>query len=122
MNLKNGILFDPKFDSAFLKLIKQPFPATVSLQLVETLQKLTSQQTNVFKVRNDLMTRLVSNIENGIPNFKSKENELEFSNEINDLLKIEFEIPLKDKVILTEKLTLSGEDIIALKPILAVEF
>lgn len=122
MNLKNEIVFNESFRMAFFRLIKQPLPSLVSLTLVETLKKLEIQQTNVFEVRDGLINSLVVKFEGNEPIFEDESKKAEFHDEFKKLLDAEFEIPLKDKIKLTEKIVISGEDIIALKPILAVDF
>jgi hypothetical protein len=122
MLLKNEVLFKEEFRNAFFRLIKQPFPSDLSLQLIETLQKLGTQQVNVFKVKTDLVERLVFSFEEGSPTFRNNQEKDEFYTEMEKLLSLEFEIPLKDKIQLSEKILISGEDIINLKPILAVNF
>lgn len=121
MYLKNSVLFNQRFNEAFLRLLKQPFPATITLQLVETLYKLSEKQGSVFKVRDELINRL-GKIENDTVVFNSSEAEAEFNNEMNSLLNEEFEIPIKEKIRLTDKQILSGEDIIILHDILDINF
>lgn len=118
MKLKNELLFNVQFNLSFIKLIKQPLPALTALQTVETLRILSSRQADVFKIRDSLIERL-GRVEDGKIVFDNQANEVEFNKEIKDLLEDEFEIPLKEKISLTDKQILTGEDIIALKDILA---
>ncbi len=119
MKLKNEVVLNPAFAKAFGQLLKMPFPATVALQLIETFKALDEQQKNVFAVRDTFLERLGKRESTGVK-FNSPESEKEFYDEMDKLLKLEFEIPLKDKLTLDDKIQISGEDIITLQPVLNV--
>lgn len=120
MNLKNAIVFDNPFLDAFKKMLKFPLPAGVSLQLIQTFKAISEQQSNIFQVRDNLIERY-GKIENGNPIFNSEEDEKSFMTEMNNLLKLEFEVPLKEKVELSDSVNISGEEILLLKDILNVD-
>lgn len=119
MKLKNEIVFNSGFAKSFGSLLKLAFPATVTLQLLETLKALDEQQKNVFAVRDSLIDRLGARAESGVK-FNSPEAEKEFYSEMEKLLKLEFEIPLKEKLKLDDRIQISGEDVLTLQPVLDV--
>lgn len=119
MKLKNDVVFNVGFAKAFSGLLKLAFPAIISIQLVETLKALDEQQKNVFAVRDSLINRLGTR-EEGKVTFETKELEVEFYSEMDKLLALEFEIPLKEKLKLDNKIQISGEDILILQPVLDV--
>lgn len=119
MKLKNSIVLNVGFAKAFNSLLKLAFPAIVSIQLVETLKALDEQQKNVFAVRDSLISRLGKR-EEGKVLFDTPELEKEFYDEMDKLLDLEFEIPLKEKLKLDNKIQISGEDILILQPVLDV--
>ena len=118
MKLKNEIVFNAEFAKCFNRLLKAAFPATITLQLLETLKALDEQQKNVFSVRDSLLDRLATK-ETGIK-FNSPEAEKEFYDEMDKLLKLEFEIPLKEKLKLDDRIQISGEDVLILQPVLNI--
>lgn len=120
MNLKNAVVFDNPFLEAFQKLLRFPLPAVVSLKLIQTFKAISEQQSNIFQVRDNLVDRYAK-IENGKPIFNSTEDEQSFHTEMNNLLKLEFEVPLDQKVKLTDSINISGEEILLLKDILDVD-
>jgi len=117
MKLKNEIVFNNAFAVAFSKILTQVFPATVTLQLLETNKVLNEQQKNVFAVRDTLLERLAERTDTS-PKFNSSEAEKEFYDEMDKLLSVEFDIPLKEKIKLTDKVQISGEDVLSLLPII----
>jgi len=119
MKLKNDIVFNPGFAKSFGSLLKLAFPATLTLQLLETLKALDEQQKNVFAVRDSLIDRLGTRAEGGVK-FNSPEAEKEFYDEMDKLLKLEFEIPLKEKLKLDDRIQISGEDVLTLQPVLDI--
>ena len=127
MNLKNDIVFNTEFAKAFNKLMKLAFSATISLQLIATLKTLNEQQKNVFAVRDSLLDRLAKKDDAGkfkfvenMADFIDEASASEFFKEMDELLKLEFEIPLKEKLKLDEKIQISAEDILVLKPVLDI--
>jgi len=120
MNLKNIVVFNNPFLEAFQKLLRFPLPAGVSLKLVQTFKAISEQQSNVFQVRDNLLERY-GKVEKGKPIFNSKEDEQLFHTEMNNLLKLEFEVPINQKIKLTDSINISGEEILLLKDILDVD-
>jgi hypothetical protein len=127
MNVRNEIVFNDAFAKTFMKMLKMAFPATVAIQIVETFSRLNEQQKNVFAVRDSLLERLADKDSSGkvkVANsnivFKNKADEEEFISEMDKLLNSEFEIPLKEKIKLDDKIQISGEEILILKPVLDV--
>ena len=53
--------------------------------------------------------------------FKDPESEISFIKEMDELLQLEFEIPLKEKLKLDEKIQISGEEILILLPVIDVK-
>lgn len=127
MRLKNSILFDVAFAGAFKKLMKVPLPGTVALRILETFKVLNEQQTNVFAVKDQLLQRCVE-LKDGRPlvidnqiQWLSAESQREFETEMNSLSEMEFVIPLEHKIELSDKILISGEEILALKPIIDID-
>jgi hypothetical protein len=125
MQLKNEIVFNETFAKSFAKLLKQPFSATISLQLIATLKALNEQQNNVFAVRDSLLDRLAKKDSEGkiVRNdtgieFLDDPSSIEFFNEMDGLVKLEFEVPLKEKLKLDDKIQISAEEILALQPVI----
>lgn len=127
MKLRNELVFNDTFARAFGSLLKLAFPATVSLQILETFKAFNEQQKNVFSVRDSLLDRLAEKDANnklvrigeGVK-FRDQESEKEFFDEMNKLLQLEFEIPLKKKLTLDDKIQISGEDLLVLQPVLDI--
>lgn len=127
MKLKNEVVFNESFAKAFSGLLKLAFPATISLQMVETFRTLNEQQKNVFSVRDALLDRLAERdlsgqlirLNDGVK-FKDTNSEQEFFSEMEKLLQLEFEIPLKTKIKLDDRIQISGEDILILQPVLDI--
>lgn len=120
MNFKNHMLFDNLYIDAFKKLLKMPFPANVALELIQTFKVMQEQQSNVFQVRDNLI-ETYSNVDNGTVRFENKEAEDTFNSEMNKLLELEFEVPLKNKIQLTNSMTISAEEILKIKDILDID-
>lgn len=126
MRLKNSVLFDTAFVGAFKKLLAMPFPGITALRLIETFKVLNEQQGNVFAVRDQLIERCAeledgkAKIENDQIVWKGAEGKTEFEDEMHALIDLDFEIPLDRKIELSNRILISGEDILALKPIIDV--
>lgn len=117
MKLKNAILFDPNFPGALKRLMGKELPSAISLQLVDTFKTLGDRERSVFEVRDKLVERCGTRTESGVQ-YKSPEDQVTFEKEMQDLLDIEFEVPLKEKLKLAPNIMISGDDILALESII----
>jgi len=125
MKLKSEVLFKDAFGIAFQKLLKLEFPATISLQIISAVKVLAEQQKNVFAVRDSLVSRcIIKSSSGGIAQddgsikFIDDEKREEFNKEMRSLLDTEFDIPIKEKIKLTDKIQITGNDILILQDII----
>ena len=120
MKLKNKVLFDTLFMTSFKKLIKQPLQVSTSVELAKTFKVLSEQQKIVMSVRNTIAENLKI-IKDGKINLENDEKKLEFNKRMNELIELEFEIPLNRKLKLPNSISISGEDLIVLEDILNID-
>lgn len=128
MKLKNDILFSAEFAKAFEKLMKLAFPATIAIQLVGTSKVLNEKQKDIFQVRDVLLERLAKKNENGQIKttdtgieFIDQNSSDEFFSEMESLLNLEFDIPLVNKLKLDDRIQISAQEILILRPVLDID-
>lgn len=127
MIIQNGVFFNEYFMLAFIKLMNIDFDAVTTSRVIKTRKILEEQQYAVYLTRDRLLDKHGARDENGkviaseqAIKFKSPEDKKEFETEFNNLVRDEFEIPLKEKVKLTNKDKINGFFLEAIEPIAEV--
>lgn len=116
MELSNSIIFNEVFKEALSRLIKKELDSVTSLKLVKLVKDIQSQTKDVFEVRDSFLTRYADGTV-----FKSEENKLEFFKEMDNLLSINFETSLKEKIVIPKGINISADDVLILESIIDVD-
>jgi hypothetical protein len=130
MKLKNYVLFDKFFLETCFSLHKQDVPIRVSFPLKKLLEVFEKEEKVVTLSRDGLYKKYGNPVyktvdeKEELEGYKiSIDNQTIFQNEINDLINMEFEIPIENKIEIQvndpkfENLNLSSEKILTLEKI-----
>lgn len=123
MKLKRGLIFNPDFSEALVKLSKLDLDVDVSVSLYKSLKTLGEETKITHEVKNSIMESF------GVKSFGpsgvelADENKTDFSAKefvakMNELLDQEIEIPLKKKIVLPKDTKISANAIVLLENIL----
>lgn len=128
MNLENIVVFDTAFKTSFGKLLRLELPASTALKLVKTVKEIDEHTKDILKVRDGLLDRYCTKddtgklvtTDNGAPKFTDQSAAQVFSDEMNNILKETFPVPLDRKIKLPENIAISVEDILNLEAIIEI--
>jgi hypothetical protein len=124
MKLPNKIFFDQKFNSSLKKIINLDLPVKDSLALARLLHTMKSEGSIVAEIKDKLLAEYEVTFEGNRMIVKDPEKSSEFISKVEELLNLEFEISLDNKIKLTPencKGVISTSDILNLEPILQVD-
>lgn len=127
MKLQNRVFFNEYFTPAFRVLLEFDLDAPITSRLIKSVKAIDEQQYAVFITRDKLIAELAEKTEDGTPKlsggnvtFETTEARQKFEEQFEDLLRDEFDIPLKEKIKLTKVHKINGNYLSALEDIVEV--
>lgn len=120
MKVKNFVLFDNVFTEALMFFVKLHIPVKVSFPLEKCLKRFQEESVSVNAARDNLVKKYGEIVvdKDGNPQAwdiskANKENQDLFSKEILELMNMEFELPVEDRIVVSvkdlEKVSISTE-------------
>lgn len=126
MKLKNKLLYSNTFNSALGKILNQDVPVETGFQLNTLLDSMQKPQETLDKTRKGLVEKYCeldekgnAKIEDNRVVFKDEESGEKFEKEFNDLMELEFEVPV-DKITLGSNIKLQPVELRAIIDVVRV--
>jgi hypothetical protein len=122
VTLKNEMLFNNSFGESLLKLSKCIFKDDIqtTIQIAKTIKAIQEEANVVFSIRDTLLEEYGVTVNNGKISIQDNTKLKEFNTKLNELAKEKFEVPLKNKIVVTNDMSqsLDANDLVLLSDIL----
>lgn len=119
MKLTYAYIFNPNFLDTLFSLIDKSLPMHTALDIARVTKAVKLEQQTVFPVRDALLKEFgVTGFNNDIPILEDSSKLDEFNSKVNEMMSVEFDIPLDKKITLPESIEVTPAQLLSLEPIL----
>ena len=131
MKIKNMVLFDSNFIESLMKFTEMQLPIKISYSLKKCLNIFKTEENELKLHRDDLIKKYGTCITNDAGeliydlNKSDKKSQESFFQEYNELMDLEVELPIEDKLSISlkdiENKFISAKHIVAIEPLIKIE-
>lgn len=129
MKLSNVQIMNSQFIPALDKLMRKSIPVSVCAELAECIAEIEKKLSTIMKVKSAIIDKYVEKDDKGqvvlvdgkSPKFVSEEARISFVDEINELLKGEFEVNFNSKIELNESDKMTAQEYVMIKDFVQIK-
>lgn len=129
MKLSNAQIMNPQFVPALDKLMRKSIPVSVCAELAECIAEIEKKLSTVMKVKNAIIDKYVEKDDKGqvamidgkAPKFVSDDARGKFMEEVNELLRGEFEVAFNSKIDLDESDKMTAQEYVMIKEFVQIK-